>query len=115
MDEENKELSDEEILEQFKKENKNGDERDRDRLKYAPYAGFLAGGIMILILEIVMMCLHKDYLHLVIVLCTMLSAQSIYQSFVVTKNKRAIRAAAIVTTVCTVGAIICWILTLVLE
>ena len=113
--EEEKNLLKEQILEQSRQENKNGDERDRERLKYAPYVGFLAGAVMIFILEIVMMFLHKDYLHLVIIMCTMLSAQSIYQSFVVTKNKRLIRVAAIVTTVCTVGAIICWILTLVLE
>lgn len=81
-------LSKEEILERSRNENKkNGDEREREKMKYAPYAGWLAGIVAIFIVEMVCLAKGQPVNHLLAIMTTMLAAQTIYQAVVAKRFK----------------------------
>lgn len=100
------ELSKEQILDRSRKENlKNGDERQRDRQKFIPFVGFIAGVFSLLIVEIVFIILGKPVYHLLAIMSTMLAAQSICQACVFKRLKIIFIVCAVITTL---AAIMQW-------
>ena len=100
-------LTKEQILERSRKENsKNGDERQRDRQKFIPFVGFIAGVISLFVVEIIYIVLGKPVSHLLAIMSTMLAAQSICQACVFKRLKMLFIVCAIVTAL---AAIMQWI------
>ena len=107
---EESELSAEEILERAKKENeKLGDERQRGRMLWGNYAGFLATTLACVIVMLVMTFVNGEVpTGLMAILFTGVAAQNIAQACVSGKKVRTVSAvcAALITT----GAAIYWVL-----
>ncbi len=104
------ELSSEEILERAKKENENlGDERQRGRMAWGNYAGFIAT-----ILSAVIVLIVKTFLRgsipneIFAIFASGIAAQNIAQACVCTKKFRTLY---IVTSVLiTAGAVLYWVM-----
>ena len=104
------ELTPEEILERAKKENeKLGDERQRGRLLWGNYAGFLATTLACVIVMLVTTFVNGEVpIGLIAILFTGIAAQNIAQACVSRKKVRAV--SAVCAALITVGAAIYWAL-----
>ena len=106
---ENAELSPEEIVARAKKENeKLGDERQRGRMAWGNYAGFLAATLAAVIVLLVEVCVGDRLpAEIYVILFSGIAAQNIAQACVCTKK---LRAVCIVTSVLiTASAVIFWV------
>ena len=108
--EENETLSPEEILERAKKENeKLGDERQRGRMLWGNYAGFLATTLAYVIVMLVTTFVNGEVpIGLMAILFTGIAAQNIAQACVSGKKVRAV--SAVCAALITIGAAIYWVL-----
>ena len=107
---EESELSPEEILERAKKENeKLGDERQRGRMQWGNYAGFLATTLACVIVMLVTTFVNGEVpMGLMAILFTGIAAQNIAQACVSGKKVRTV--SAVCAALITVGALIYWVL-----
>ena len=108
--EENETLSAEEILERAKKENeKLGDERQRGRMQWGNYAGFLATTLACVIVMLVTTFVNGEVpMGLMAILFTGIAAQNIAQACVSRKKVRTV--SAVCAALITIGAAIYWVL-----
>ena len=108
--EENETLSSEEILERAKKENeKLGDERQRGRMLWGNYAGFLATTLACVIVMLAMTFVNGVVpTGIMAILFTGIAAQNIAQACVSGKKVRTV--SAVCAALITVGALIYWVL-----
>ena len=109
------ELSPEEILERAKKENeKLGDERQRGRMQWGNYAGFLATTLACVIVMLVTTFVNGEVpIGLMAILFTGIAAQNIAQACVYracVSGKKVRVASAVCAALITVGAAIYWAL-----
>ncbi len=104
------ELSPEEILERAKKENeKLGDERQRGRMQWGNYAGFLATTLACVIVMLVTTFVNGEVpIGLMAILFTGIAAQNIAQACVY-RNKMHV-VSAVCAALITAGAAIYWVL-----
>lgn len=109
------ELSSEEILERAKRENeKLGDERQRGRMAWGNYAGFIATTFAAAIVLLVEVCVHGRLpTEIYVILFSGIAAQNIAQACVCTKK---LRTVCIVTSVIITAVVaifwVMWILEL---
>lgn len=103
-------LAPEEILERAKKENeKLGDERQRDRLQWGNYAGFIATILSCAVVMIVKIALEKVVpTELMATLFTGIAAQNIVQACVCTKKMRVLYS--VTAALITAGTVMYWVM-----
>ena len=105
-----KELSPEEILKRAKRENeKLGDERQRGRLKWGNYAGFIALELAVAIVLLVKVCTQDAVpTEIFAMLFTGIAAQNIAQTCISRKKVRVV--SAVCAALITASAAIYWVM-----
>lgn len=82
------EKSKEEILELSRQENKkSGDERQKERMKWSNYVGFVVTMSAALIVLIVKMILNEQWTELLVIIYSGVAAQNIAQAIVLEQKK----------------------------
>ena len=105
-----RELSPEEILERAKKENeKNGDERERGKIQWCNYAGYVAIALSCVVVMIVLTVINgKAPTAVMASLFTGIAAQTVVQACVCRKKVRVV--SAVCAALITAGALLYWAL-----
>ena len=105
------ELSPEEILERAKKENeKNGDERERGKIQWCNYAGYVAIALSCVVVMIVLTVINgKAPTAVMAILFTGIAAQNIVQACV-NKQKKTKTVFIVCAVLITAGTAVYWVL-----
>ncbi len=109
---EEKQLSKEEILEKSRKENKDGDEREKQYLYKGAYFATCIGFLLYGIISIVLAILEKPSYEMNIVLFAIIGTMYTVFGAKTTKHKKLFLCAGIVCLVASVTTLVCWILML---
>ena len=114
VDERDRALTKEEILEQSRKENARGDEREQEILKKGINIALMAGLVVLFIVYLVnAVVLERNSYELVAIVFVINGINSIWQGVFGKRLKRAFLAIGIIELAISVAFIVLWILTLV--
>ncbi len=110
--EEDKNLSKEEVLDRSRKENKNGDERELQYLYKGAYIATAVGFLLYGIISIVLAILDRESYEMNVVIFAIIGTMYTIFGVKTTKRKKLFLAAGIVSLTAFVITLVCWILEL---